>query len=259
MRQYHDLLNHILTYGTKKGDRTNTGTISTFGYQMRYDLSEGLPVVTTKRIHLKSVIHELLWFISGDTNTKYLTDNGVTIWDEWSDNGELGPIYGHQWRFWDNSIDQLSDVIHEIKTNPDSRRLCISAWNPTDIPYMKLPPCHVFFQFYVSNYKLSCQLYQRSGDAFLGIPFNIASYAILTHMIAHECKLDVGDFVHTIGDAHIYLNHVEQVYEQLKRTPKELPTLILNSDIEKVVDFRYEDIEVRNYNPDPPIKAPVAV
>ena len=259
MRQYHDLLNHILTYGTKKGDRTNTGTISTFGYQMRYDLSEGLPVVTTKRIHLKSVIHELLWFISGDTNTKYLTDNGVTIWDEWSDNGELGPIYGHQWRFWDNSIDQLSDVIHEIKTNPDSRRLCISAWNPTDIPYMKLPPCHVFFQFYVSNYKLSCQLYQRSGDAFLGIPFNITSYAILTHMIAHECKLDVGDFVHTIGDAHIYLNHVEQVYEQLKRTPKELPTLILNSDIEKVVDFRYEDIEVRNYNPDPPIKAPVAV
>jgi thymidylate synthase len=264
MKQYHDLLKHIKQNGTKKSDRTGTGTISVFGYQMRFDLSEGFPLVTTKKVHLKSIIHELLWFLAGDTNIKYLKDNGVSIWDEWADkDGNLGPVYGHQWRSWqgiDGKIhDQISWLINEIKTNPDSRRLIISAWNVGELDKMALMPCHSLFQFYVADGKLSCQLYQRSGDVFLGIPFNIASYALLTMMIAQVCGLQVGDFVHTIGDAHIYLNHLEQVDLQLSRTPKKLPTMKINPAIKSIFDFKYDDFELVDYECDAAIKAPVAI
>jgi len=264
MKQYLSLLQKVLNDGEKKSDRTGTGTISYFGLQARYDLSQGFPVVTTKKLHLRSIIHELLWFLKGDTNIKYLHDNDVTIWDEWADqNGDLGPIYGYQWRSWPTPhgehIDQISQVIDQIKNNPDSRRLIVSAWNVGEIENMALPPCHAFFQFFVSNGKLSCQLYQRSADLFLGVPFNIASYALLTHLIAQECELDVGDFVHTMGDAHIYLNHLEQVNTQLSRQPKPLPKLVLNSNIDSVFGFTYDDIQLENYESDAPIKAPVAV
>lgn len=264
MKQYHDLLNHILTAGSKKEDRTGTGTISVFGYQMRYNLQDGFPLVTTKKVHLKSIIHELLWFLAGDTNIKYLKDNGVRIWDEWADeNGDLGPVYGHQWRSWqgvDGKVhDQISWLINEIKTNPDSRRLIVSAWNVGELDKMALMPCHSLFQFYVNDGKLSCQLYQRSGDAFLGVPFNIASYALLTMMIAQVCDLQVGDFIHTLGDAHIYLNHLEQVNLQLSRTPKELPTMRLNTQVTDIFAFKYEDFILENYVCDPAIKAVVAV
>ena len=264
MQQYHDFLKHILAKGIKKADRTGTGTISVFGYQMRFNLEAGFPLVTTKKVHLKSIIHELLWFLAGDTNIKYLSDNGVKIWDEWADqNGDLGPVYGHQWRSWQSKdgqvIDQISDVIKQIKSNPDSRRLIISAWNVGDLDKMALMPCHSLFQFYVAEGKLSCQLYQRSGDAFLGVPFNIASYALLTQMIAQVCNLELGDFVHTFGDAHIYLNHLEQVELQLSRTPKALPQMIINPRITGIFEFKYEDFNLNNYNPDPAIKAPVAV
>jgi len=264
MKQYLELLQHVLDHGEKKEDRTGTGTISLFGAQARYDLSQGFPVVTTKKLHLRSIIHELLWFLKGETNIQYLHDNNVTIWDEWADeNGNLGPIYGSQWRSWaaaDGSyIDQISQVIDQIKNKPDSRRLIVSAWNVGELDNMALPPCHAFFQFYVSNGKLSCQLYQRSADLFLGVPFNIASYALLTHMIAQECQLDVGEFVHTMGDAHIYLNHMEQVKLQLSRTPKALPKLQLNPEISSVFDFTYDDIQLQDYQCDDAIKAPVAV
>lgn len=264
MIQYHDLLKHILTTGTKKEDRTGTGTISVFGYQMRYNLNDGFPLVTTKKVHLKSIIHELLWFLAGDTNIKYLQDNGVRIWDEWADkSGDLGPVYGKQWRSWqgvDGKVhDQISWLINEIKTNPDSRRLIISAWNVGELDKMALMPCHSLFQFYVNEGKLSCQLYQRSGDVFLGIPFNIASYALLTMMIAQVCGLGVGDFVHTIGDAHIYLNHLEQVNLQLSRTPKQLPTMHINPAVKDIFAFEYADFELRDYVCDSAIKAPVAV
>ena len=264
MQQYHDFLKHILAKGIKKADRTGTGTISVFGYQMRFNLEAGFPLVTTKKVHLKSIIHELLWFLAGDTNIKYLSDNGVKIWDEWADqNGDLGPVYGHQWRSWQSKdgqvIDQISDVIKQIKSNPDSRRLIISAWNVGDLDKMALMPCHSLFQFYVAEGKLSCQLYQRSGDAILGVPFNIASYALLTQMIAQVCNLELGDFVHTFGDAHIYLNHLEQVELQLSRTPKALPQMIINPRITGIFEFKYEDFNLNNYNPDPAIKAPVAV
>jgi len=264
MKQYLDLLQQVLKDGEKKGDRTGTGTISLFGAQARYDLSQGFPVVTTKKLHLRSIIHELLWFLKGDTNIKYLKDNNVRIWDEWADEeGNLGPIYGYQWRSWpaaDGSyIDQISEVIDQIKNNPDSRRLIVSAWNVGEIEDMALPPCHAFFQFYVANGKLSCQLYQRSADLFLGVPFNIASYALLTHMIAQECNLQVGDFIHTLGDAHIYTNHLEQVNLQLSRTPKVLPKLVLNPDIKSVFDFTIDDIQLVDYECDDAIKAPVAV
>ena len=264
MKQYLDLLQQVLNDGDKKSDRTGTGTISLFGAQIRYDLSEGFPVVTTKKLHLRSIFHELLWFLKGDTNIKYLKDNNVRIWDEWADeDGNLGPIYGHQWRSWpaaDGShIDQISQVIDQIKNNPDSRRLIVSAWNVGEIQNMALPPCHAFFQFYVADGKLSCQLYQRSADLFLGVPFNIASYALLTHMIAQECNLAVGDFVHTLGDAHIYSNHIEQVNLQLSRTPKALPKLVLNPEIESIFDFTIDDIQLQDYVCDEGIKAPVAV
>lgn len=264
MKQYNDLLKNILINGHKKDDRTNTGTISIFGYQMRFNLQDGFPLVTTKKLHLKSIIHELLWFLSGDTNIKYLTDNNVKIWDGWADKeGNLGPIYGHQWRSWkdaDGNIhDQIKWVINEIKTNPNSRRLIVSAWNVGDLDKMALMPCHTLFQFYVNDNKLSCQLYQRSGDGFLGIPFNIASYALLTMMIAQICNLEVGDFVHTIGDAHIYLNHLEQVNLQLTRTPKKLPTMKLNKNIKNIFDFKFNDFELIGYDSDPAIKAPVAI
>ena len=264
MKLYHDLLKFILEKGVEKHDRTGTGTISIFGYQMRFDLKEGFPLVTTKKIHLKSIIHELLWFLQGDTNVKYLKDNGVTIWDEWADeNGNLGPVYGYQWRNWPTpdgkKIDQISDLIQQIKKNPDSRRLMVSAWNVVDIPSMKLPPCHVMFQFYVANGKLSCQLYQRSADVFLGVPFNIASYALLTMMIAQVCDLEVGEFIHTFGDTHIYLNHLDQVKIQLERDPHPLPTMKLNPNIKDIFSFTYEDFKLENYNPHPAIKAPVAV
>ena len=264
MKQYLDLLSYVKTNGIKKKDRTGTGTLSTFGYQMRFDLESGFPLLTTKKIHLKSVIHELLWFLTGNTNIKYLKDNGVSIWDEWADkNGNLGPVYGSQWRTWPTSdgksIDQIKNLIEGIKKNPDSRRLIVSAWNVSEIDNMKLPPCHAFFQFYIANNKLSCQLYQRSADIFLGVPFNIASYALLTKMIAQVCNLKCGDFVHTLGDAHIYLNHIEQVNEQLNRIPKILPEININPLIKDIFEFKYEDFELINYNPDPLIKAPIAV
>lgn len=264
MRQYLDLLNHVLEHGDKKEDRTGTGTISVFGYQMRFDLSEKFPLLTTKKVHLKSVIHELLWFLKGSTNIGYLKENGVSIWDEWADeNGDLGPVYGSQWRSWQTSdgrtIDQISNLIENIKNNPDSRRLIVSAWNVGEVDKMKLPPCHCFFQFYVANDKLSCQLYQRSADIFLGVPFNIASYALLTLMIAQVTNLAPGDFVHTLGDAHIYSNHIEQVKQQLSREAKDLPIMKINPHIKDIFSFKYDDFEILNYDPHPLIKAPVAV
>jgi thymidylate synthase len=274
MQQYLDLVRRARNDGVVKGDRTGTGTRSVFGHQMRFDLSEGFPLVTTKKIHLKSVIHELLWFIKGDTNTAYLTENGVRIWNEWADeNGDLGPVYGHQWRNWNSeNVDQLKQVIETLKTNPNSRRMLISAWNPSVLPDTSksfsenvtdgkaaLPPCHAFFQFYVADGKLSCQLYQRSADIFLGVPFNIASYALLTKMMAQVCGFEGGEFIHTLGDAHIYTNHFDQVELQLSRDPKPLPTLKLNPNISDLFDFKYEDIEVLNYDPHPGIKGAVAV
>jgi thymidylate synthase len=264
MEQYHDLLKHILATGTKKEDRTGTGTISTFGYQMRFDLSKGFPCVTTKKLHLRSIIVELLWFLQGNTNIKYLKVNNVSIWDEWADeNGDLGPVYGHQWRSWPakdgGTIDQISNLIQQIKRNPDSRRLIVSAWNVADVDHMALPPCHTLFQFYVANGKLSCQLYQRSADTFLGVPFNIASYALLTMMIAQVCDLEPGDFVHTFGDAHIYSNHLEQVELQLSRDCKALPTMKINPDVKDIFGFKLEDFELQNYDPHPHIKGAVAV
>lgn len=264
MHQYHDLLRHVLNNGTKKNDRTGTGTISTFGYQMRFDLQNGFPLLTTKKIHVKSIIHELLWFLKGDTNIQYLKENNVSIWDEWADeNGNLGPVYGHQWRSWNGAdgktTDQISNVITEIKKNPDSRRLIVSAWNVGDLDKMALQPCHVLFQFYVSNGKLSCQLYQRSADLFLGVPFNIASYALLTHMIAQVCNLKPGEFVHTFGDVHIYSNHMEQVNLQLSRIPRSLPTLQINPLVKDIFEFKFSDFFIANYDPYPAIKAEVAV
>lgn len=264
MKQYHDLMKHVLENGLKKNDRTGTGTISVFGYQMRYNLQEGFPLLTTKKLHTRSIFHELLWFMKGETNIRYLRDNKVTIWDEWADeNGDLGPVYGKQWRSWQTadgrSIDQLSNVIEQIKKNPDSRRLLVVAFNPGDVDKMALPPCHAFFQFYVGDGKLSCQLYQRSADIFLGVPFNIASYALLTHMIAQVCDLKVGDFVHTLGDAHLYSNHLEQAQLQLTREFRPLPQLKLNPNIKNIFDFTYEDIEIVGYDPHPAIKAEVAV
>ena len=274
MQQYLDLVRRARNDGVVKGDRTGTGTRSVFGHQMRFDLSEGFPLITTKKIHLKSVIHELLWFIKGDTNTAYLTENGVRIWNEWADeNGDLGPVYGHQWRNWNSeNIDQLKLVIETLKTNPNSRRMLVSAWNPSVLPDTSksfsenvangkaaLPPCHAFFQFYVADDKLSCQLYQRSADIFLGVPFNIACYALLTEMMAQVCGLEAGEFIHTLGDAHIYTNHFDQVELQLSRDPKTLPTLKLNPNINDLFDFKYEDIEVMNYDPHPGIKGAVAV
>ena len=264
MNQYLTLLEHVKQNGQKKEDRTGTGTMSVFGYQMRFNLNEGFPLLTTKKVHLKSVIYELLWFLSGDTNIKFLKDNGVSIWDEWADeNGNLGPVYGHQWRSWPTSegreIDQISNLINQIKKTPDSRRLIVSAWNVGEINKMKLPPCHCFFQFYVADGRLSCQLYQRSADIFLGVPFNIASYAILTQMIAHVCGLEYGEFIHTLGDAHIYTNHIDQVNEQLHRKPKKLPQIKINPSVKNIFDFRYEDFSLEGYDPYPLIKAPVAV
>ena len=264
MKQYLDLLRHIRENGVMKEDRTGTGTQSVFGYQMRFDLSGGFPLITTKKVHLKSIIYELLWFIAGDTNVKYLQDNKVTIWDEWADeNGDLGPVYGHQWRSWPapdgRKIDQLSQVVEQIKNNPDSRRMIISAWNPGEIDRMALPPCHCLFQFYVAEGKLSCQLYQRSADVFLGVPFNIASYALLTMMLAQVCGLKPGEFIHTTGDTHIYRNHFEQVELQLSRTPRKLPSMHLNPDVKSIFDFKYEDFTLEGYDPWPAIKAPVAV
>lgn len=264
MKQYHDLLSHILDHGVHKEDRTGTGTISVFGYQMRFDLSEGFPCITTKKLHLRSIIHELLWFIKGETNIAYLKENGVSIWDEWADaNGELGPVYGSQWRSWPapdgRQIDQITQVIDQIKNNPDSRRMIVSAWNVGLIDQMALPPCHAFFQFYVAEGKLSCQLYQRSADTFLGVPFNIASYALLTMMLAQVCGLQPGEFVHTLGDAHLYSNHIEQAKLQLTREFRPLPTMKINPEIKNLFDFTYEDFELLNYDPHPHIKAPVAV
>ena len=264
MNQYLTLLEHVKQNGQKKEDRTGTGTMSVFGYQMRFNLNEGFPLLTTKKVHLKSVIYELLWFLSGDTNIKFLKDNGVSIWDEWADeNGNLGPVYGHQWRSWPTSegkeIDQISNLINQIKKTPDSRRLIVSAWNVGEINKMKLPPCHCFFQFYVADGRLSCQLYQRSADIFLGVPFNIASYALLTQMIAHVCGLECGEFIHTLGDAHIYTNHIDQVNEQLRRKPKKLPQIKINPSVKSIFDFKYEDFSLEGYDPYPLIKAPVAV
>lgn len=293
MKQYHDLMKHVLDHGVKKDDRTGTGTISVFGYQMRFDLQEGFPLITTKKLHIKSILHELLWFIQGDTNIQYLAQNGVRIWDDWpfakyqkSDEyagetirefaakvaedesfaakwGKLGPVYGYQWRSWPTpsgeTVDQLLQVIEQIKNNPDSRRHIVSAWNPGMIQDMALPPCHAFFQFYVADGKLSCQLYQRSADIFLGVPFNIASYAMLTHMIAQVCNLEVGDFVHTLGDAHIYSNHIDQVNEQLSRDFRALPKLVINPEVNHILDFKFEDFAIEGYDPHPHIKAAVAV
>jgi thymidylate synthase len=264
MDQYLKLLEHVKQNGQKKEDRTGTGTMSVFGYQMRFNLNKSFPLLTTKKVHLKSVIYELLWFLSGDTNIKYLKDNGVSIWDEWADeNGNLGPVYGHQWRSWPtsegNEIDQISNLINQIKKTPDSRRLIVSAWNVGEINKMKLPPCHCFFQFYVADGRLSCQLYQRSADIFLGVPFNIASYALLTQMIAHVCGLECGEFIHTLGDAHIYTNHIDQVNEQLRRKPKKLPQIKINPSVKNIFDFKYEDFSLEGYDPYPLIKAPVAV
>ncbi|NCD69811.1 thymidylate synthase [Mucilaginibacter agri] len=264
MKQYLDLMQHVLDNGTQKHDRTGTGTISVFGYQMRFNLQDGFPLVTTKKLHLKSIIHELIWFLSGDTNIKYLKDNGVRIWDEWADaEGNLGPVYGYQWRSWPTPdgghIDQISQLIEMIKKNPDSRRLIVSAWNVADVNQMALPPCHSLFQFYVLDGKLSCQLYQRSADIFLGVPFNIASYALLTMMIAQVCDLQLGDFIHTFGDAHIYNNHLEQVKLQLSREPRPLPTMKINPEVKDIFSFKFEDFELENYDPWPHIKGAVAV
>ncbi len=264
MKQYHDLLQHILDHGVKKEDRTGTGTISVFGYQMRFDLAEGFPCITTKKLHLRSIIHELLWFLKGETNIAYLKENGVSIWDEWADeNGELGPVYGSQWRSWPapdgRHIDQITQVIEQIKNNPDSRRMIVSAWNVGLIDSMALPPCHAFFQFYVAEGKLSCQLYQRSADTFLGVPFNIASYALLTMMMAQVCGLQPGEFIHTLGDAHLYSNHIEQANLQLTRDFRPLPTMRINPEITNLFDFKYEDFELLNYDPHPHIKAAVAI
>ena len=264
MQQYHDLLRHILENGTDKKDRTGTGTRSVFGYQMRFDLQKGFPLVTTKKVHLKSIIYELLWFLKGETNIAYLKEQGVSIWNEWADdNGELGPVYGKQWRSWEGKdgvvIDQITDLINQIKNNPDSRRLIVSAWNVADLPKMALMPCHNMFQFYVAEGKLSCQLYQRSADVFLGVPFNIASYALLTMMVAQVCDLEQGDFVHTFGDVHIYNNHMEQVNLQLSRSFYPLPTMRLNPNVKSIFDFRYEDFNLEGYDPHPAIKAPIAI
>ncbi len=264
MQQYLDLLQHILDKGVKKHDRTGTGTLSVFGYQMRFDLSEGFPVLTTKKLHLRSIIYELLWFLKGDTNIKYLKDNGVTIWDEWADaEGNLGPVYGYQWRSWPTAdgrhIDQITNLITQIKKNPDSRRLIVNAWNVGEVDKMKLPPCHVLFQFYVSDGKLSCQLYQRSADVFLGVPFNVASYALLTLMIAQVCGLKPGEFIHTFGDAHLYLNHLEQTKLQLSRETRKLPQMHINPEIKDIFGFEYDDFKLEGYDPHPGIKAPIAV
>jgi thymidylate synthase len=264
MKQYLDLMRHVRDHGTRKEDRTGTGTVSVFGYQMRFDLGAGFPLVTTKKCHLRSIIHELLWFLKGDTNLRYLRDNKVTIWDEWADeNGDLGPVYGYQWRSWPTasggSIDQISQVIEQLKNNPDSRRIIVSAWNVADIENMALPPCHAFFQFYVADGKLSCQLYQRSADIFLGVPFNVASYALLTMMLAQVTGLETGDFVHTFGDAHLYLNHLEQTELQLSRTPHALPVMHINPEVDDLFAFSYEDFELQGYEAHPHIKAPVAV
>ena len=264
MRQYLDLMKHVLEHGAHKGDRTGTGTLSVFGAQLRFDLGAGFPLLTTKKVHLKSIIHELLWFLKGETNVSYLRDNGVTIWDEWADaQGDLGPVYGYQWRSWPapdgRHIDQISQLIEQIGKNPDSRRLIVSAWNVADLDKMALMPCHAFFQFYVANGRLSCQLYQRSADLFLGVPFNIASYALLTMMVAQVCKLKPGDFVHTFGDTHLYLNHLDQAREQLARTPRRLPAMRLNPAVTGLFDFKYEDFALEDYDPHPVIKAPIAV
>ncbi|WP_299204047.1 thymidylate synthase [Brumimicrobium sp.] len=264
MEQYHHLLKHILENGTDRGDRTGTGTRSVFGHQMRFDLSKGFPVITTKKLHLRSIIHELLWFISGDTNIKYLKDNKVSIWDEWADeNGDLGPVYGHQWRSWPDgnggTIDQISKLVDQLKNNPDSRRHIVSAWNVADVEKMALPPCHCLFQFYVADGKLSCQLYQRSADTFLGVPFNIASYALFTMMLAQVCGLEAGEFIHTFGDVHLYSNHFEQAELQLSREIRPLPTMKINPDVKSIFDFKYEDFELIGYDPHPHIKAKVAV
>ncbi|WP_029031366.1 thymidylate synthase [Salinarimonas rosea] len=264
MHQYHDLLRRILDAGVEKSDRTRTGTRSVFGHQMRFDLAEGFPLVTTKKLHIRSIVHELLWFLAGDTNVRTLQENGVTIWDEWADaDGELGPVYGKQWRSWEKpdggTIDQIEWVVDEIRRNPDSRRLVVSAWNPADLDRMALAPCHCLFQFYVAENRLSCQLYQRSADVFLGVPFNIASYALLTHMIARATGLGVGDFVHTLGDAHLYSNHLDQAREQLRREPRPLPRLVLNPNVTDLFAFRFEDIAIEGYDPHPAIRAPIAV
>jgi thymidylate synthase len=264
MKPYLDLMRHVLEHGTRKDDRTGTGTLSVFGWQMRYNLAEGFPLVTTKKCHLRSIIHELLWFLQGDTNIKYLKENGVSIWDEWADeNGNLGPVYGHQWRNWPKpdggTIDQISEVVKTLKTSPDSRRIIVSAWNVADLDQMALAPCHAFFQFYVADGKLSCQLYQRSADIFLGVPFNIASYALLTMMMAQVTGLGLGDFVHTLGDAHLYLNHLDQTREQLSREPRPMPTMTLNPEVKDIFGFRFEDFTLAGYDPHPAIKAPVAV
>lgn len=264
MRQFHELMQHVLEHGAQKSDRTGTGTLSVFGYQMRFDLAEGFPLVTTKKLHLKSIIYELLWFLSGNTNNQWLKERGVSIWDEWAaPNGDLGPVYGYQWRSWPapngEHIDQIKEIIHTIKTNPDSRRIIVSAWNVADIPKMALAPCHAFFQFYVANGKLSCQLYQRSADIFLGVPFNIASYALLTHMVAEQCNLQPGEFIWTGGDCHLYSNHLEQVRLQLSRTPYPLPSLKIHRKPESIFDYQFEDFEIVGYESHPHIKAPVAV
>ena len=264
MKQYLELLSHVKEHGVEKSDRTGTGTLSVFGYQMRFNLQDGFPAMTTKKLHLKSIVHELLWFLDGNTNTKYLKDNGVSIWDEWADDkGDLGPVYGAQWRTWKTAdgrtLDQITGVIDQIKNNPDSRRLIVSAWNVGELDKMALMPCHAFFQFYVVDGKLSCQLYQRSADIFLGVPFNIASYALLTMMMAQVCELELGDFVHTLGDAHLYLNHLQQVDEQLSRKPLALPVMKINSEINSIFDFKYEDFELQNYESHPSIKAPISV
>ncbi|MCC5935827.1 MAG: thymidylate synthase [Lunatimonas sp.] len=264
MKQYHDLLRHILENGVNKGDRTGTGTRSVFGYQMRFDLNQGFPLLTTKKLHIRSILHELLWFLQGDTNIAYLKEHNVSIWDEWADaNGDLGPVYGYQWRHWPDGkggeIDQIKNLIHQIKNNPNSRRLIVSAWNVADVDQMALPPCHLLFQFYVAEGKLSCQLYQRSADVFLGVPFNIASYALFVHMVAQVCDLEVGEFVHTFGDAHLYTNHLDQANLQLSRECRPLPKLRLNPEVKDIFGFKFEDFEVTDYNPHPHIKAAVSV